>query len=98
VTAQDDTDSSVFPRGKQSNDPAGIWYSPTSGIWQSVWLESVPDDGYIKSIKLTPLFDEQKLKIQAEFVGNRAFAKRRSVFPWPIGCEGGNGSFGGVRP
>jgi beta-galactosidase/beta-glucuronidase len=80
VTVWDDTDSDIFPRGKQSNDPSGIWYTPTSGIWQSVWLESVPDDGYIKSVKMKPLFDEQELHLSAEFVGNRAFASVEAYF------------------
>jgi beta-galactosidase/beta-glucuronidase len=59
VVANDDTESAVFARGKQSNEPEGVWYHPTSGIWQSVWLEPVPDDGYIDSIRTTPEFDEQ---------------------------------------
>jgi beta-galactosidase/beta-glucuronidase len=74
VVANDDTDSAVFPRGKQSNEPEGIWYHPTSGIWQSVWLEPVPDDGYIDSIRTTPKFDEQKVHIEAKFVENHASA------------------------
>ena len=94
VTAQDDTDSSIFPRGKQTSDPKGIWYQPTSGIWQSVWLESVPDDGYIKSLKLTPLYDEQKLKIKAEFVGNRAFASFEAYFHGQLVAKGSLDSSG----
>jgi beta-galactosidase/beta-glucuronidase len=69
VTVTDDTDSAVFPRGKQANYPSGIWYTPTSGIWQSVWLESVPSDGYVESLELHPDFDEQKLTIKAVFEG-----------------------------
>jgi beta-galactosidase/beta-glucuronidase len=69
VTVTDDTDSAVFPRGKQANYPSGIWYTPTSGIWQSVWLESVPSDGYLESLELHPDFDEQKLTIKAVFEG-----------------------------
>ena len=40
-----------MPYGKQSYKRGGMWYTPISGIWQSVWLESVPKD-YIKSIKI----------------------------------------------
>jgi beta-galactosidase/beta-glucuronidase len=94
VTVQDDTDSSIFPRGKQTSDPGGIWYRPTSGIWQSVWLESVPDEGYVKSLKLTPLFDEQKLRIQAEFVGNRAFASFEAYFHGQLVAKGSFDSSG----
>ena len=39
----DPTSDGPQPRGKQINDPHGIWYTPVSGIWQTVWLESVPE-------------------------------------------------------
>ena len=42
-----------YPYGKQCVKRGGMWYTPTSGIWQNVWLENVPDD-YIESIKITP--------------------------------------------
>ncbi len=41
VKVTDPTDSGRQPRGKQVKKPGGIWYTPTSGIWQSVWLEPV---------------------------------------------------------
>ena len=48
--------------GKQSKRRGGMWYTPISGIWQSVWLESVCDN-YIKSIKLTPFLDCVKIEV-----------------------------------
>ena len=42
--------SHVYPYGKQKKDRGGMWYTPVSGIWQTVWLEEVPER-YIKSIK-----------------------------------------------
>ncbi|MBX3405334.1 MAG: hypothetical protein KF869_01115 [Phycisphaeraceae bacterium] len=42
VTVTDPTDTGGQPRGKQWLTPHGIWYTPTSGIWQTVWLEPVP--------------------------------------------------------
>ena len=42
-----------YPYGKQKKKPGGMWYTPVSGIWQSVWLEWVPSY-YIERIKLTP--------------------------------------------
>ena len=42
--------------GKQRKDRGGMWYTPTSGIWQAVWLESVPED-YVSSLRLTPTID-----------------------------------------
>ncbi len=68
VEVQDDVNSDVFPRGKQAEKGHGIWYTPTSGIWGSVWLESVPNQ-VIQSIKLTPDFDAKKLQIRAQFEG-----------------------------
>ena len=41
VKVWDPTDDSYQPRGKQVNDPKGIWYTPVTGIWQTVWLEPV---------------------------------------------------------
>ena len=38
----DPTDTGEQPRGKQQLDPRGIWYTPVSGIWQTVWMEPVP--------------------------------------------------------
>ena len=68
VTVSDDTDSEIFARAKQMNKNGGIWYTPTSGIWQSVWLEFVPEN-YIESFKLYPDLDKKTLKIKATFVG-----------------------------
>ncbi|WP_346172855.1 PA14 domain-containing protein [Streptomyces cuspidosporus] len=41
------------PLGKQRLDPSGIWYTPSSGIWQTVWLEPVAAD-HVDSLRLTP--------------------------------------------
>ena len=48
-----DTLDPDIPYGKQSKKRGGMWYTPISGIWQSVWLESMPKDA-IRSIRLTP--------------------------------------------
>ena len=45
--------SPLFPYGKQKKNRGGMWYTPVSGIWQTVWLESVPEN-YIQSIRITP--------------------------------------------
>jgi hypothetical protein len=56
VAVQDPSDSFVQPRGKQVRKPGGIFYTSTSGIWQTVWLEAVPAT-YISGLKLTPTND-----------------------------------------
>lgn len=42
VRVTDPSDAGTQPRGKQVRDPKGIWYTPTTGLWQTVWLEGVP--------------------------------------------------------
>ena len=42
-----------YPYGKQCKKRGGMWYTPVSGIWKSVWLEAVPTE-YIERIKMTP--------------------------------------------
>ena len=56
VCVRDTTDTSWHTRGKQKTNRGGIWYSPQSGIWQTVWLESVPER-YIQNLRITPDFD-----------------------------------------
>jgi beta-galactosidase/beta-glucuronidase len=46
----------THPYGKQTDNRGGMWYTKVSGIWQTVWMESVPD-GYIRSLKITPDLD-----------------------------------------
>lgn len=64
VKVWDSTDQGYQPRGKQVNKPEGIWYTPVTGIWQTVWLEPVPET-YIEDLKITPNIDNNTLKIQA---------------------------------
>lgn len=52
VLAKDEL-SSDYPYGKQTKNPDGMWYTEVSGIWQTVWLENVPDT-YIERIILKP--------------------------------------------
>ena len=51
------------PRGKQSRKPEGIFYTPTSGIWQTVWLEPVPNV-CIDGLQMTPDLDAESLRLQ----------------------------------
>ncbi|MEG1923149.1 MAG: glycoside hydrolase family 2 TIM barrel-domain containing protein [Clostridia bacterium] len=50
VIVTDSTEKSGLPRGKQSSNRGGIWYTAQSGIWQSVWIECVTEN-YIKNVK-----------------------------------------------
>ena len=51
-----DLNSYKYPIGKQRKKRGGIWYTPISGIWQSIWMESVSWD-YIKNLRITPNID-----------------------------------------
>ena len=51
-------------RAQTEQPPRGIWYTKQSGIWQTVWLESVPNT-YVTSLKITPLYDEARVSIKA---------------------------------
>lgn len=61
MTVTDPTEGDQ-PRGKQSRKPEGIFYTPTSGIWQTVWLEPV-GEVCIDGVTLTPDVDAQTLRI-----------------------------------
>lgn len=63
VKVWDSTDDGYQPRGKQINRPHGIWYTPVSGIWQTVWLESVPKH-YITNLKTTPDIDKGIISVE----------------------------------
>ncbi len=62
VKIVDLSDTSYHSRGKQKIRRGGIWYTPQSGLWQSVWLECVPLD-YIETLRITPLYDESAVEL-----------------------------------
>lgn len=68
VVVSDPTDASFQPRGKQVRKPEGIWYTPTTGIWQTVWLEVVPKV-YISELTITPDVDDGSVTVSAKVVG-----------------------------
>lgn len=63
VIVRDLCEENEYSRGKQRTKRGGIWYSPQSGIWQSVWLESTPID-YIDSVRITPDYDNEQVKLE----------------------------------
>ncbi len=64
----DPTDDSFIPHGKQVNNPRGIFYTSVTGIWQTVWLEPVPDS-YIASLVTTPDLDKATVTVTPDFHG-----------------------------
>mgnify|MGYP004611117983 FL=1 len=63
VRVQDDSDSGSQSRGKQSLKPHGMFYTAQSGIWQTVWMEWVPENR-IEKLKITPLYDEGSVRLE----------------------------------
>ena len=62
VKVWDGTDSGFQPRGKQVREPQRIWYTPVTGIWQTVWLEPVSEK-HIAYIKSVPNIDKNLLTV-----------------------------------
>ncbi len=65
VTAFDNFDTD-YPYGKQSPRPHGMWYTGISGIWQPVWLESVPERGAVRGIRVLPDLHGADLEIDTD--------------------------------
>lgn len=70
VRVFDPTDNGGFPRGKQTLNPRGIMYTSVTGIWQTVWLEPVPET-HISSILLVPDIDQSVLKLTVNSDGTK---------------------------
>jgi hypothetical protein len=79
LAVTDPTDTADQPRGKQQLQPQGIWYTPVSGVWQTVWLEPVPAALRLAELRLTPDVDAGGLRIVPladEAVGDNTYAVR----------------------
>jgi beta-galactosidase/beta-glucuronidase len=68
VSVWDPTDTHWQQRGKQVLNPKTIWYTAVSGIWQTVWLEPVPQT-FITGLKITPDVDAGSVRVKANLVG-----------------------------
>lgn len=70
VSVWDPTTKCGQPVGKQLLNPHGIWYTPVSGIWQTVWLEPVPSRAIV-SFELVPNIDDETLTVKALTRGDK---------------------------
>lgn len=77
VKAVDYSKDVTLPRGKQywHTDSASIFYTRTTGIWQTVWMEAVSADGYLDKVKITPDIDEKQVEFQFFIQGSDSNAK-----------------------
>ena len=91
VRVWDPSDAGPQPRGKQVQDPKGIWYTPVTGIWQTVWLETVPmqhitavtsrTDWENKNLIFSPEIqsDRQDLTVQISVTDPQGFSETKSA-------------------
>lgn len=63
LAVQDPSDTGTQARGKQTLRPGGMFYPAQSGIWQSVWLERVPDN-YVQTLSVTPDYDARTVTLR----------------------------------
>jgi len=68
VAVKDYSDTHHHQTGKQKLHAEGIFYTAQSGIWQTVWLESVPTN-HLKTVRVTPLWREKSFQIDCETAG-----------------------------
>jgi beta-galactosidase/beta-glucuronidase len=68
IKVWDPTDKSFQPRGKQVTEPHGIWYTPVTGIWQTVWIEPV-SQAYVSHLKTVSNIDGGNISVLASAEG-----------------------------
>jgi len=83
VSVEDRNDANPYPVGKQRNEPGGIFYTGASGIWQTVWMEPVPD-AHITDLKTTPDLPSSSFTVRA---GSSRGGRVEAVLSEPGGRE-----------
>ncbi|ASV29714.1 glycoside hydrolase family 2 protein [Maribacter cobaltidurans] len=68
VKVWDPTSEGPQPRGKQVDEPEGIWYTPVSGIWQTVWMEPVAKKS-LRNLRIVPNIDNGTITVSAQTDG-----------------------------
>jgi hypothetical protein len=74
VAVWDPTDAGAQPRGKQVRAPHGIWYTPTTGIWRTVWIEAV-NGFHIDRLVITPDVGASEVKVRVQAAGQTLLSK-----------------------
>ena len=68
IRVTDDLRTHVFPYGKQVLNRGGMWYTPVSGIWQTIWLESVPEN-YVNSLDVQVSLTQAQITVTPALSG-----------------------------
>ncbi|MCH5197796.1 MAG: glycoside hydrolase family 2 [Oscillospiraceae bacterium] len=87
LTVTDPSETGSGASGKQTSKRGGIWYTPQSGIWQTVWIEEVPES-FIESVKITPDIDNGLVNIKVNINGEKSEAKISVLDNGKIKAEG----------
>ncbi len=74
IGVYDPTEKGGQPVGKQMENPQSIFFTAVTGIWQTVWLEAVPET-YIKSVRLTPDIDNQLITVMVNLNDSQEASK-----------------------
>lgn len=91
VRVFDPSDQGIGPHGKQVMEPKGIMYTPSSGIWQTVWLEVVPEVS-IKELKLTPDLDKKTINIGSAVPSGYSLEAMAFASGKQVGSASGSGN------
>jgi len=86
VKVLDATDDNFQPRGKQVSSPGGIWYTPVSGIWSSVWLEPV-GEAFVSSYQALADLDGNRLFVTVDVEGTLEHDRVKITLSAPKGTE-----------
>ena len=94
VKVKDYSDTYYYSRGKQKLKNGGMFYTAQSGIWQTVWMEKVPES-YIGRVKITPLYDKSSVMLQVEAADGRKNLDYEVTVTarkmWPVKASGKTG-------
>ena len=87
LAVTDPSETGAQASGKQTSRRGQIWYTPQSGIWQTVWLEEVPET-YIESLKITPDIDAGTVTVRVHVSGGKAEARLQVISAGETIAEG----------
>ena len=95
VNVKDDLCTHTLPYGKQRKDRGGMWYTPVSGIWQTVWLESVPET-YIQSLRIDTDRDTATITVEGVTEGTVTVTTPDGDLSFPLKKSGATGAAPGA--
>ncbi len=83
VVARDELHKKILPYGKQREDRGGMWYTPVTGIWQTVWMECVPEE-YVRSVSVMTDLTNATITVNGIERGKILLETPDGVFEYPI--------------